>query len=302
MKRYIAFLLIFVLLFTMLCGCDNTTPDFSSDNSINSNENYREHQELIATEADFDADNMMRFSIPEVGLENVYVEYVSGSERICGEGYGRVYLLADDPYGGGRFPSDLYLMVEFNDKIFVKDVSSVGYYYDINLCDVDGDTDVEIILNVCVGVTGGHGNHMSRVFDFKDNTIVEIFSSENGEYFDTGYSITILKDKKFIINNSITGYAEEFVDCRSNRDDKNHIYWWYNPETGEAKDISLWVDSFYEFLPTDVDQDGVYEITCRQYVCLVDHADGLGDAITVIKYNNDTSQFEIIDTKFECYN
>lgn len=41
---------------------------------------------------------------------------------------------------------------------------------------------------------------------------------------------------------------------------------------------------------------------CRQYVCLVDHADGLGDAITILKYNNDTLQFEIIDTKFECYN
>lgn len=235
MKRYIAFLLVFVLIFSLLCGCDNTTTDFSSNNTINSNENYREHQELTATEADFDADNMMRFSIPEVGLENVYAEYISPSERVCAEGYGRVYLLADDPWGGGRFPSDLYLMIEFNDKIFVKDLSSIGYFYDINLCDVDGDADVEIILNVCVGVTGGAGNHLSRVFDFKDNTIVEIFYSENENYFDTGYSINILKDKKFIINNSITGYFEEFVDCRPGRDDENSIYWWYNPEQVKQK-------------------------------------------------------------------
>lgn len=309
MKRNIALLLIFILIFAMLCGCNNTASEISSHENINSKENYREHQELTANEAPFDSNKMMRFSIPEVGLENVFIRDISKEEKLSSDSYGRAYLFGDDRYGGGAFVADHYLAIVIDGNIFIKDLSiglESGFAYSgvLDLCDVDGDNDSEIILQETVSITGGCGGFHSRIFDFKDGNIIEMFTSDNGYHFnyDTGYSIEILKDRKFKIKNKFTGYSEEFIDCRSGRDDKYSIYWWYDHETGEPKDISLCVDSFYEFKPIDIDNDGIYEISCRQYVSLIGHSDGLGDAKTILKYNNDSKQFDIIRTEFECYN
>lgn len=315
MKRLFAVLLVINILFLLLCGCNDTV---GSDISINSNmqnsttsntseskdnsvEIYRDHQELTASEIVFDDNNMMRISIPEIGLENVFIQEKFSFERVCAEEYGDVYLLADDRYGGGGFPIDIYLAIQCGGKLYVNDLSkwenNACYITDIELRDVDGNPDVEIILNVDLGGVGGMGSYLSRVFDFKDGEIIEMFSSDNENNFDTGYSIEILKDRKFKIKNKFTGYSEKFNDAREI--DENSIYWWYNPQTGEPKSIELWVDSFYQFSPIDIDQDGIYEILCRQYVCITDHADGLGTAKTILKYNNEINQFEIYSTEFE---
>ena len=58
------------------------------------------------------------------------------------------------------------------------------------------------------------------------------------------------------------------------------------------------VDSLYELLPIDIDKDGIYEIMGRQYVSLVGHSDGIGSATTVLKFNNEISEFVIIETSF----
>ena len=315
MKRLIAVLLSVIILFTLLCGCKRANSENESrieqsstnnhkenlDNASNEEHPYTEHQELIKNEITYDKNSPLRISLPEVGLKNVLVNDYFDREKLCEDTYGQVYLLADDRYGGGRIPADNYLVIETYEKIIVKDVTKYACYFgNINLCDLDGDKDSEIILQETISITGGAGGYLSRVFDFKDGQIIEIFSSidDNEKDFDTGYSITILKDKKFKIENKYTGYSETFNDVREQPDEYS-IYYWYNHETGEPKDIDLWVDSFYQFSPIDIDQDGVYEILCRQYVCLVDHADGLGTAKTILKYNNTTSQFEIMSTEFE---
>lgn len=59
------------------------------------------------------------------------------------------------------------------------------------------------------------------------------------------------------------------------------------------------VDSFYEFVPQDVDGDGVYEIKGQQYTSLVGDADGIGIANTVLKYNQEKATFEVVDASFE---
>lgn len=319
MKKIVALLMILTIIFTLLCGCKDTDTlnsnlsnnsniqEFSSEENSekidNSVENRRDHQELISTDTNFNNDNLMSISIPEVGLENVFVDDIAPEAMVNRGVHAKIYLLSDYRYGG-HILADHYLAITISDKIIVKDLSkwedNMCFSGCIDVCDVDGDFDEEIILQECVGMTGGMGSYLSRVFDFKDGEIIEMFSTydKNEKDFDTGYSITILKNKKFKIENKYTGYSETFNDVREQPDEYS-IYYWYNHETGEPKDIDLWVDSFYQFSPIDIDQDGVYEILCRQYVCLVDHADGLGTAKTILKYNNTTSQFEIISTEFE---
>ena len=48
----------------------------------------------------------------------------------------------------------------------------------------------------------------------------------------------------------------------------------------------------------DVDKDGIFEISCKQYVSLSDHADYVGDAESVLKYNSIAKQFEVVQSAF----
>lgn len=307
MKRLIAVLLSVIMLFVLLCGCkgtDTVSSDISTnsytENSSLSVEIYREHQELTASEIEFEDNDMLRVSIPEVGLENVFIRDISNSEKLYDGVFGKVYLIADDRHGGSRMPADNYLVVVTYDKLFIKDVTDCAAYSAyIELCDIDGDEDAEILLQENVSMTGGYGNYLTRIFDFKDGQIKDFYSFNNGDVFafDTGYSIKLLENKEFKIENKFTGYSETFVDKRSNKDDEYYRFWY--DVNGELSNRELWVDPFYEVLPIDFDNDGVYEILCRQYVCLCWHNDGLGTATTILKYDNDADDFNVIDSKFE---
>lgn len=300
MKRILSVFL--VVLLTIFVGCkstdNNSNVQSSTNNSANKEHLYREHQELIATETSFDYNNMMRISIPEVGLQNMFIADISSEEKLFDDIYGRVYLLSDDRYGGSCMPCDNYIAILINGKLIVKDIAKLpAYFGDITLSDIDGDGDSEIILQETISITGGCGGYLSRVFDFKDSELIEMFSSidENNNYFDTGYSITVLKNKKFIIKNRFSGYSEEFTDQR--KTDDYYDGFWYDIN-GNPGNQEIMVDSFYEFSPINIDNDESYEVLCKQYVSLIGHADGLGHAKTILKYNKNSKQFEIIDTEF----
>ena len=266
---------------------------------------YREHQELNDTEAYFDVNEMLRVSLTNVGLENVIVNEAEAGV-LDKDSFGRVYLLADDRYGGSSMPADLYLAIVINDKIIVKDMSEwenqACYSGSIELCDFDGDFDNEIVLQETVGMSGGAGSYFSRVFDFKNGEIIEIFSSLDTEkeygIIDTGFSIKLLEDKRFEVRNSITGYSEIFQDEGKSED---YYKWWYTDDGTPREDMTIMVDSFMVFAPVDIDGDWVYEIKCKQYVSLVGHSDMIGWANTVLKYNNELRCFEIVEANFEIY-
>lgn len=266
------------------------------------NENYRDHQELSATEAEFDVNNALRFDIPEVGLKNVFIQDFCNWSVLDPSTDGRVYLLSDDRYGGGYMPCDHYLLIVTDRrKMIVKDLSAwedqASYFGDMHLCDLDGDGDDEIVLQQGIGLTGGAGQYLSRVFDYSGGEIVEIFTSEGDEsrYFDTGYTATIQKGRKLRIDNSFTGFSMTLQ--YSDENDEFFNEWWYD-ENGEPKERYLMVDGFYKFIPKDEDGDGVYEIHCYQYTSLIGHSNGIGTAISVLKYNNDSGKFEVVEADF----
>lgn len=271
---------------------------------------YREHQELSAITGEFNPDETFRVDLPEVGLENVYIKQISDSLLLAStETYGKVYLLADDRYGGAMSTSDHYLLVivsqeeTINRKMYIMDLTPEDYSYSaamgayLYFADLDGDKDSEIILHECKDMTGGAGQWLSRVYDFNDG-IQEIFTSYDPEnkYFETGFSCKLLKDNMLRIDNSITNYSLEFEVIRES--EEYFTKWWYD-EDGKPKDHTLWIDGFYEFKPQDVDGDEVSEIVCRQYTCLADHTDYVGSAVSILKYNTDTKEFYISDAYFE---
>lgn len=313
MRKFFSYIICLFLIF-LLCGCEaSDMPDDKPEETSkeagttevtdSSDELYREHQELTGTEADFDENEILRVSLLDVGLENVIIKSVCQGE-LDSDFFGTVCLLADDRYGGSSIPADHYLAIVSKDKLIVKDTSAwkdqACYSGYIELHDFDGDSDNEIVLQEIVGMTGGAGSYLSRVFDFKDGEIIEIFSSldseENYGNIDTGFSIKLLDNHRFEINNSITGYSETF---QAKQKSEEYFKWWYTDKGELKKDTTIMVDSFAEFVPVDIDGDYVYEIKCKQYVSLIGHSDGIGWANTVLKYNIELECFEIVEASFE---
>ncbi len=297
MKK-ISILLSIVMLLLTFSSCKNN-PD--SESSSSNNSTPREEQTLTKTEFDFDVDTMLRFDLPEAGLENVFI-LDAAIGLLENNVYGRVYLFADDRYGGDMGTSDLYLGIVSDGKMTLKPLkkweNQTSMTGEIQLCDFDGDGDKEILLQETTGMTGGFGQYLSRIFDYRNKEINEIFSSAKdvSTKFDTGFSATVMTECKLKITNSLTGYNETFD--YSQAIGGSHPKYWYD-ENGDPKDLSLLVDSFYEFVPTDIDGDGIFEIKCRQYTSLLGHTDYVGSAVTVLKFNEYSVKFEVASASFE---
>lgn len=282
-----------LLMFFLLSSC-------SFNESENIETEYREHQEIKSDIITYNDDEMFRISLEEAGLENVLIKKVfSHADLDDSDGYSNVYLLADDRFGE-RTPCDYYLAIVFDGKVYLKDLAKWENQFSlaatIELHDFDGDGDNEILLQETIDMFGGAGQYLSRVLDFENKEFKEVFSSREGDgtKLNTGFSIKILKNNQFKIKNSFTNYSETFSFQNKTEDYLKYLY----DEKGEPIEQTILVDSFFEFAPKDID-DGVYEIVCRQYVSLIGHTDHIGNAKTVLKYNNNTDLFEIIDTEFE---
>lgn len=267
--------------------------------SCNISKNEKEYQELKNNVITYNQEEMFRISLSEAGLDDLFIQEATGFEKLeNGADWCKVILLGNDRFEQSK-PCDYYLAVLCDDKVYLKEAAICSHGSGIELCDFDGDGDKEILLQETVGMSGGAGQYSSSVLDFENGEFIEMFSDSvalyNGDNKTTGFSIEILKGNKFKIRNSITGYNETFYF--KNKPEK-YLKGLFD-ENGEVIKHEILVDSFFEFIPTDTDNDGVYEIVCRQYVSLIGHSDHLGNAKTILKYNNKTSSFEVIDAEFE---
>ena len=284
MKRLISVLCCVTFLFSFV-GCTNENAD------------YTEHQDLEKNEISF-FDDALHFDLKEAGLKKVFIRDMCPSSALVGDDlYARVYLVGDDRYRGNMSTSDHYLMLIIEDKIILEDLKTGNYNARlggrIEVEDFDGDGYKEILVQEAADMFGGYGQHISRVFKYKDGEIKTIFSSktDDGTLFDTGFSCTVLEDYNLKIQNKHTSYAEIF----NYRDARKT---WYGEKDCTHFDKKLLVDSFYNFEPMDVDEDGVYEIIGYQYTSLNGHSDYVGSAKTVLKYDKEKSEFVVVDAEF----
>ena len=284
MKRLISLLCCITFLFSFV-GCTNKNGD------------YTEHQDLEKNEISF-FDDALHFDLKEAGLKNVFIRDMSPSSALIDDDlYARVYLIGDDRYRGNMITSDHYLMLIIEDKIILEDLKTGEYNArlggNIEVGDFDGDGYKEILVQETADMTGGFGQYISRVFKYKDGEIKTIFSSktDDGTLFDTGFSCTVLKDYNLKIQNKHTSYEEIF----NYRDIRKT---WYGEKDCTHFDTKLLVDSFYNFEPMDVDENGVCEIIGYQYTSLNGHTDYVGTAKTVLKYDKEKSEFVVVDAEF----
>ena len=217
-------------------------------------------------------------------------EEVALQDAVCGQ----VYLLGDDL--GRKDMMDHYLVVQMGDQMIAKDLLAFEGHFNlegrVGVGDVDGDGDCEILLQQCVAMSGGYGGYLSRIFDIIDDTLVEMFCSEpDGCVQNTfGFAVTLLAENQYKVTHEATGYSETFFL------DSDAAKYFSNRDADTELEFEF--DSFYEFVPNDIDGDGIAEICCKQYTCYASHAESLGIAETVWKYDQNSGEFRIIRAAF----
>ena len=301
MKRIPVYVLVVLCCFSFVaCRAPGAVSCPAGSEGVTEEHPYRDHQQVLVSEIDLDADEMFRMDLSAVGLENVFIRDVINGVKLNEDTYASVYLLADDRFGGGMGASAHYLAVKTHDRLRVTDTlkweDQASLIGEITACDVDGDGDDEILLQETVGMTGGWGQHLSRVFDFSNGKLSEIFSSygENGVNFDTGFSATVLMGERLRVTNRFTSYDTTFSFAFR---DAGYFSHWYD-ENGAPQSVGL-VDSFYAFEPIDIENDGVFELCCRQYTSLAGHTDFVGVAVSILRHNGKTGCFDVVDATFE---
>lgn len=266
---------------------------------------HTEHKELKTSSIEHTT-NWFNERLYDVGIEGCEVSttrmgYVQSTDERS-----TVYLLKDTRYGGGY--NDLYLAVENEEDVLFYDFADNNTRYSgalgekLYLADLDGDGLDEVIVHRCVDLFGGAGQYISQVFKVNDWHIDEIFSTlSSSGIFNSGFGSELKDGFKLEISNVFTDYKTA-LDFSDSPEEYRSFYWLENGKIGREDTTGyLRIDSFYEFYPEDVDEDGVYEIICTQYTSLHGHSDYTGDAKTVLKYNEKYKTFEVVDAEFIPY-
>ena len=308
MKRFFAaFALMIIALSATACSSENiepiteTAPQTTTSTQPTTEHKTLDHLELKTEELPLDS-RWYGEDLEKVGLERT-------SKQVRAQGFiteksksdkdiRSVILLRDFERYGDEVYHDLFLAVEADTKVIFKDLTynkiTGAYSEKFYLNDIDGDSVEEIILHQCVGMSGGAGQYIARVFKVENDEIIEIFCSEtkddSAKRWNTGFSGHPEDDFTFVITNRFTNAKYSTGTDRPDRHDAN----------GKAvSKREIMVDSFNLFLPKDIDSDGICEIYCRQYTSDWGHADYTGDAISILKFNTEKQDFEVVDAWFE---
>lgn len=292
MKKILSLILIFLL---ALSGCSKnnnteqltTTPAEQGDIVISQTES-----EIVLR----NTDDWMTAGLKQVGLDGFTQNQVeegnlqtsSGSEKYKGVILSSFY---------DEVVRTSYIAVVLGDKVIIKPfIKNVQASYDdiIYLRDIDGDKTDDIILQSAVGMTGGAGSYVSQVYRVTENGIEQVFYNSSSDPFDVGFVGVISPDYKMKVSNASLNYEIQFDYL-----DRQYLDGTVFDDSDETTDDVLWIDSFYSFIPTDIDNDGVYEIEGVQYSCVFWHSNYIGDIKTVLEYDSTTNSFVVIDGSFE---
>lgn len=306
--RSIKIALVFMLVLSFsACGTKTVTPQDTTTNMTKTETHPRQSlsKNIIST---FDHGKMdwLTVDLAEVGLNNLTIGCVENGYIIkdnnSEQKTSSVYILCDYTISKNMYHIP-YLAVVLNDKVLIKDLSdgdeySGSYNDELFVADVNGDGADEIIVQQDLGMSGGAGSFLSRIFKVNGDNIEEIFTSilQNSDnswrVWDTGFTSEVLNGRKLEITNKFTGYSTTIdISQRYSEDVFDTNGKW---KTG----LTISCDGFKEFVPKDVDNDGIYELVCLQYVSLADHSDYIGDVRSVLKYNRKSQTFEVTQSEF----
>lgn len=219
-------------------------------------------------------------------------------KAIISEGHkvrnGVVYFV-DEPYEDSEdFFTNRYMIADTGERFIIEELFNGVGKPKIYYVDVDGEKGEEIVVHMNTGGNGGYGVHISYVFRLDENKFFSLFDSETDRLMQNAFESELKADYKAVITCHETNF-EKVIDLSERKSVyDNNVF---DSQGNPINDYKIWFDSsFYRFEPVDTDNDGVYEIVCRQYSSLYSHFYFIGIAQLTLKCSD--SMFEIIDADF----
>ena len=207
---------------------------------------------------------------------------------------GVVYFV-DEPYEDSEdFFTNRYMIADTGERFIIEELFNGVGKLKIYYVDVDGEKGEEIVVHMNTGGNGGYGIHISYVFRLDENKFFSLFDSETDTWMRNAFKSELKADYKAVITCREAAF-EKVIDLskRKSMYDNNV----FDSQGNPINNHKIWFDSsFYRFEPVDTDNDGIYEIVCRQYSSLYSHIDFTGIAQLTLKCSG--SMFEIIDADF----
>ena len=291
--------LIGIILCLLLSGCNlmSKISAYAMDSTIEQSSPQKNGETLTAEQfihTPLNVEIGTHITLKDIGLVNVEVIEKKAVNIVNGR---YAYLLRDYMPESTDF-YNVYLVVETENTVLFQSFETGNLESTMYVCDIDGDGKDNIIVQRLVDEFGGAGTFCSHVFALEQDQIISIFNSdlyfntEETSPWDTGYSSEFISDRMIRISNRITGYQEDF-DISS----------YYRREFFDNNGVctlphQITCDSFMQFFPEDIDDDSISEIVCLQYVSLGGHADGIGYAKSVLKYDTQAQHFAIVVAEF----
>lgn len=310
MKK-IHFILALLAIF-FLASCNNEIK--KSGEKTNDTKNESEHYEFVETKADnFTKQELTQtrisfsslsfeegktIDLPEVGLQDVVVSIKAKNNYSLTDSTAHYVYLLNDFRNSEDCSRNSYLVVENGSEVLLFDLETSSFADQLYSCDIDGDQIDEFVLHQAIAFTGGAGQYVSRIFKIQEHELHEIFNSrvdlstKTERIFYTGFQSEFMEGKKLKITNSITGY-NVVLDIS-----KKYTNEFFDAAGKGIVQESIECDSFYEFQPKDFNGDNIFVIECLQYASLYSHGNGIGIAQSVLKYNKDTREMEVIESTF----
>lgn len=159
--------------------------------------------------------------------------------------------------------------------------------------DFDGDRVSDIMVTIGTGGSGGCSWY--SVFSFKKHRCKYLFEEEG---FSKGFDFEVVYKDNYqieVLNKSI---KKLYVLDAENKKDTYTGLGIYSAEGRLLKLAKGSFDMISSLVPVDVDNDGVYELKSIQAVWGICHADTLGYAKTIWKYNSnkmEPQEFNILE-------
>lgn len=189
----------------------------------------------------------------------------------------------------------IYLFTaEKDDKLFYFDIPGEYIIENIYYANIDGYYGDEVIIHANKNNNSQSDKYQIYVLKITSSGIQTLLNEQQMKSFAQHFSGTPLSNSTVKISNSKTSYSKTIDVEKYSFSAK---YW---DESGKPKNNTKVISgkNFNHCEPKDVDNDGLYELYCAQYIGLSEDTNCIGYAYTTLKYNLNKNSFEITDTIF----
>jgi len=156
---------------SLLAGCNGQSPQLNSNNTQPSvkkpSETYMQETSQTISNDFLQAEQGTTVTLNAFGLKQVVIREKMIADSLSSNVFTVAYVLED----ASSSSQQTYLFLKLANKFLLYELASKSFEDDLFLCDIDGDSIQEIILQQCLGLSGGAGSYLSRVFRVEEETI-----------------------------------------------------------------------------------------------------------------------------------